>query len=111
MLIEFILPMLLFLSVCIAVWITAYKSQTDKFKKLVLFFCIISPLITLPIFLYNDWEKYIGGICITQLLLLCYFAVNEVSVKTALARLRDKATENPAVMLSVFAATVMLRVV
>lgn len=111
MLKDNILPLLLFLSVCMAVWITAYKAQRDKFKKLVLFFCIISPLITLPVFIYNDWEKYIGGMCITQLLLLCYFTKNETSVKTALARLRDKATENPAVMLSVFAATVMLRVI
>lgn len=70
-----------------AFWVSVFKAEKDKFQKLIYFFCIISPVVAVPVTIVS-WEnsKYFSAIFIVQICLLVYFTVhkNEAVINTLL---------------------------
>jgi len=61
------------IAVFIYLWTSAFRSTRDRFLKFVIFLCPASPLISLPIFIGNDWDRWISAIFISQFALAFYF--------------------------------------
>lgn len=54
-------------------WRHACKKADDKFSKLIILLCITAPAFSLPLFIGNDWDRWIPAIFLTQFMLLFYF--------------------------------------
>jgi hypothetical protein len=75
--VPYTLTVLIMTSPLIAVfgflWSSAFKSARDRPAKFIIFLCIAVPLMSLPIFIGNDWDRWISAVFITQFALAFYF--------------------------------------
>ncbi len=61
----------------ISLWINAIKASQEKYKKIIFFLCLISPLCASPLFaLATDWGRWTAMVFITQFILAFYFYRN-----------------------------------
>jgi hypothetical protein len=56
-----------------SLWSVAFKTAQDRFLKFIIFLCMAAPLMSLPIFIGNDWDRWISAVFITQFSLAFYF--------------------------------------
>lgn len=54
-------------------WSSAFKLVRNKLEKFIIFLCMAAPLMSLPIFIGNDWDRWISAVFITQFALVFYF--------------------------------------
>ena len=61
------------IAVFFSLWSTAFKKADDKFAKFIVFLCMAAPVISIPLFVGPDWDRWISAIFIVQFLLVFYF--------------------------------------
>jgi len=61
------------IAVFLTLWSSAFKKAQDKFSKFIIFLCMAAPMMSLPIFIGNDWDRWISAVFITQFSLAFYF--------------------------------------
>ena len=85
---PFVLPALVLF---ISVWIGAFKKTKEPFMKIVFLLCAISPLASVPQFLFaNDYGRWVGAIFINQFFMLFYMLYRkEKSTCKALLSVRE----------------------
>ena len=61
-------------AVITAFWLKVFKTEKDLFQKIIFFFCLIAPVVTIPPILFS-WEttKYFSYIFIVQTALFLYY--------------------------------------
>lgn len=61
------------ITIFLTLWIIAYKTAGDKFSKFIVFLCAVAPVASLPLFIGNDWDRWIPAVFLTQFLLVFSF--------------------------------------
>lgn len=54
-------------------WLRTFKKAENNHIKRIVLLCIIAPVVTLPMFAFMDWDRWICAIFIVQFLLFFYF--------------------------------------
>lgn len=63
----------------VILWVGAYRKAKDKFAQFILCLCLASPIASLPIFIGNDWDRWIPAIFLVQFSFVFYFLDSEFS--------------------------------
>lgn len=58
--------------VFISLWSLAFRTARDRFSRFIVLLCIVAPLMSLPTFIGNDWDRWISAVFITQFALSFY---------------------------------------
>ena len=82
-----------------AFWLKVFKTETDRFQKIIFFLCLIAPVVTIPPILFS-WEttKYFSYIFIVQtVLFLYYFTHRNTTVRNTVDWFYGRMLANPVV--------------
>ncbi|MPN04161.1 hypothetical protein SDC9_151397 [bioreactor metagenome] len=60
------------ITVFVVVWVSAFLNAKDRASKFIILLCMVAPLMTVPIFIGNDWDRWISAVFITQFALAIY---------------------------------------
>lgn len=58
--------------VFISLWFSAWKTARGWLKKGIVLLCMVAPLMAMPVFIGNDWDRWISAVFLTQFALALY---------------------------------------
>lgn len=86
---------IVFFAVSCSLWISSYRNEKNKFLKWIYLFCIISPLASLPLFVFSEQLKYISYNIFTQMILIGFFSSKEKLFLKKSSEIGKFLTDNP----------------